>query len=417
MRRPLILIALAAALAACSNDKTAPDAGAARDAEPAETGTTLDAEPAEAGEPDAGLVVDPDCDRWLEATCAYLSKCESWAPNLAERSRDLCHPLDRARRCALLAGAAAKDRINFARDRVAACVAALESTTCEVNDGKVGPSACARVFEPRAGTGDVCAEHEECVDGYCDQSASCPGHCVAKKDVNVDCASTLECGSGLFCNGTCTEKAGAGTRCIAGNGEDSCVEGYYCEGSIVQPGLERCEPIGQVEGDRCAQPWFGPPHCASGLICQDGICVRGGQDGALCNSSMRCGVALRCTDESGGNCAPAAGPDQACTGTDQCPPRFACVSGRCAPLPVEAESCSNKVPCRRGSCVSGVCKISNASAACEANDIEPCDQSWCSGSSGMCVAVKADGTNCIADFECEQTSRCVGGSCQPCLDP
>src|SRR5262245_61747878 len=102
MKRTLIF---AVALAACASDKTPPDAGTARDAEPRETGAQHDAEPAEAGEPDGGIPLDPDCDRFLEATCAYLSKCESWAPNLADRSEVLCHPLDRARRCALLSTA------------------------------------------------------------------------------------------------------------------------------------------------------------------------------------------------------------------------------------------------------------------------------------------------------------------------
>jgi len=108
--------------------------------------------------------------------------------------------------------------------------------------------------------GEPCQLHAECVDGFCDTAASCPGACVARRPDGAHCLESFECLSNA-CEGTCVQPslasgAGEGAVCAdEGSALTLCAPGLWCEES----------------SGRCRKPIAAGADCSD----SDDVCLAG----------------------------------------------------------------------------------------------------------------------------------------------
>jgi hypothetical protein len=180
-------------------------------------------------------------------------------------------------------------------------------------------------------------------------AAPLPPSCAALVEgtlaAGVACASSQECGDGLYCrgagpgvSGVCAAPAAAGARC-------------------------------EVPADNLAaylRADADPRHAACDGACVRGRCLARVAEGEACASSALCAAGLACLD---GACSAAPLPalGAACSAQRPCAGRAVCVDGYCATPKAEGEACTLPFECRSLACLSapgsahGTC--SNACAA------------------------------------------------------
>lgn len=291
----------------------------------------------------------------------------------------------------------------------------VESDTCVDNAECAPPMHCiAGVCKKLRGAGENCADSSECAVGFRCNSGSCEAvpsssscvdtacgnlttcillpKCKVKALAGEGCASSKECGDGLWCN---AEKGKC--EALPGNGQP-CAEGVLCAAGLgCQMDSGSCAPLPK-KGEPCALGEQGPVLCMDGLGCLEGVCGTLPGLNQACTVDDRCEGALACDFTVNGSfCVPKKGVggdcenDQVCqsglhcdytqnhcvedleTGTscflgNECGPEHGCqpndaLSISCAPLPKAGEVCAQEcqagLACAQdstaGACISPIC--------------------------------------------------------------
>lgn len=220
------------------------------------------------------------------------------------------------------------------------------------------------------------------------------------------CANTVECQSGLVCEG----RTGATTKMCTKNcasATDPCPTGYACQGSTDS---FACLP--QVGApDQCR-------FCQSGSECSAGLCLRFSSGVTFCSinctESAQCGTGYTCQLPDG-FCVPTSGAcTNQCTTDANCATGYTCASGACTPRGASGDPCT----------VSGYCQGCNVCTRESADSPTAYCRPCCAGSGqgGFCNACTntacATGNTCTA-LTGNASSVCLPGSslpttCQAC---
>ncbi len=307
------------------------------------------------------------------------------------------------------------------------CCSASSCSTCQACNLASSPGNCANVPASSLEPHGLCATSPPCGNtGACDGA----GHCQLG-GTSVPCG-TATCSGSTFtpsshCNGSggCAAPTSSGcspyvcgtnackTTCTA---DSDCVAPFTCQGSsstkscALKPNSQVCSSASQ---------------CISGF-CTDGVCCGSGPCGTCkaCNvnglgscaaiaadtpaPSGQCGANGTCgntgTCNGGGACTQASTSVSCaaatCSGTTFTPMAFCTGGGACAT--VSNSSCA---PYR---CATAIC-----SGSCSVDtDCVPAGgkNSYCTGTGGACLSVKATGVACLSNHECS-SGACVDGVC------
>jgi hypothetical protein len=267
-------------------------------------------------------------------------------------------------------------RMTYHGEQVETCVADIGARSCEAFNER-GGDACSAVFEGATAVGQPCTLGDECAgDARCEFDSGCPGRCAPLGGEGEDCGENDDCASGLVCNGTCEQPAGAGDLCQAGNAD--CSLGYLCVGADEANGLAgNCRTYDEVfaggQGEGC--DIAGGEWCSADLVCQvDTITADGIEASCAANvgSAEPCRLAVpdQCPDDEfcdvpammiEGTCKPRPTIGQACAGLggDVCAAGARCNAGTCKGLTALGGSCADDDVCYSencsldGECVSG----------------------------------------------------------------
>ena len=150
----------------------------------------------------------------------------------------------------------------------------------------------------------------------------------------------------------------------------------------------------------CADVWEG--LSAAGEPCAPGI------------GSFVCGAGTACVIDLDfcGECKPAVGIGEDCSGDEVCSTAARCIDGLCVERALPGQSCSDARPCVTGAtCVAGTCTgfdVVDVGDACDRARRCPYT-STCTG--GVCVRDALLGEDCT-DASCA-SGRCVDGTCRP----
>jgi hypothetical protein len=293
MRRHLLApLAVVTLLAGCPDD---PDSG----------GPTLSA-----------ATVTDFCRSSLTLDAEGLVECREVTPEV----RDVILASADAEFCRVLADSVAAGRITYSPPAGAACLAAMDARTCvEQLRDDVDPS-CSTPFTGTVPNAGACTLRNDCANGWCDASATCPGVCTAWLGEGDGCFYRGECGPGLVCGfqGTC--------------------------GPVPPPASE---------GQSCETA-----DCALGLTCAwpSMTCLPEGSAGAACFWSGDCRPGFGCAAND--TCQPYLAAGSNCGTPDTvCIPGTSCVSGVCRLLPRVGEPCDlDERWCLDSWCDAGTCR-------------------------------------------------------------
>jgi len=262
---------------------------------------------------------------------------------------------------------------------------------------------------PAVAPGGLCHYDEQCLDGYCDTSSSCPGTCLARVAAGATCTTRGQCRAGLTCSGlVCQPLSGDGEPCGFG-----CLDGLFCAGgSCDAPRPEgaactldfHCERGLDCSSGVCSQlPAEGEacrpspsPYCRAGLRCVAGTCRVPNDDGEPCSDTLECQRGSRCVE---GTCSTILMPGAPCESSAHCALGLSCRDGRCLSAPDVGETCFAGDACLRGECNGSSCAARGEGAACEAvvgllsDALDTCG-SLASCLSGSCVAESGLGVAC-----------------------
>jgi len=221
-------------------------------------------------------------------------------------------------------------------------------------------------------TGDSCSQ---CNNGICSTGANCGGGCT----VNSDCNQTSNCFNCV--NGICTNNLGyCGEPCQK---TDECQQNTACN---------QC--INGVCGAACSATCTNSSQCnvsGSGCnFCMVGVCSQGGC-GAPCSFQTDCAGNGNCTFCSAG---------------------FGCTSFCGGPCALNSDCGGNFNGC--GSCINGVCQISQCGAACKPGSDNTCNSAdgctFCNPTTtppNTCTLGLPCGSACEVNLDCDQTSSCT----------
>ncbi len=171
-----------------------------------------------------------------EVSCAKIFGCCT-----AEERQDLPYESEEACRTAasalvtLLIGGIAESekagRLSYDAQAAGSCIEQMQAASCAEYDALDG-GACDLVISPLVPVGDACAEHSECIEGYCvgaDSEAQPPvlGVCEALVDDGAPCEGDNDCRSD-YCaftvdGATCSPKQPSGEPC---DYDSACASGY-----------------------------------------------------------------------------------------------------------------------------------------------------------------------------------------------
>lgn len=309
----------------------------------------LSACPVPRGGPDASTSPDPVtayCDARAAAVCAWEQRC-------GRSSQSACP--------AVLADCAAQLRpllragaLSFDADAGAACAAAFAAEPCDFATPVDTPARCAEVFVGTGQEGDSCGT---CAAGLgCVYTSTSCGRCVVR-----DPPPALP-GLGEMCISPAVDGAGCarGLACALTSGSRGVCEpfaraGEACQGRSCAMGLvcraadggSSCQPRSEL-GEGCAQRL----DCKAGLRCVSGTCAALLAQGDSCATWEDC-ASSRCV---GGTCASSfVGLGDSCTDA-LCRPELACSADRVCVIPLPPlASCGDQI-CEAGlSCEQGVC--------------------------------------------------------------
>jgi len=141
-----------------------------------------------------------------------------------------------------------------------ACIEDMRALSC-AEFGDREPASCVGVFTGTLADDDECNLNEECVSGYCNTDAGCPGTCEPAVAVGDPCTETDECEAGAKCVldecAVFSAAAGVGDPCDAD--EDWCGEGLFCH-----PTTGECTAQ-LTEGTDCEN--VSDQECEAGTLC------------------------------------------------------------------------------------------------------------------------------------------------------
>jgi hypothetical protein len=108
----------------------------------------------------------------------------------------------------------AKGRTVYHGDKMTSCLAALDAQSCDqARKSEVGAdltTACADAFEPRVAIGGGCADHGDCIGGWCEGAVNDTlGKCTLRKADGASCSDDQECTNGA-CSGLACGSKGSG---------------------------------------------------------------------------------------------------------------------------------------------------------------------------------------------------------------
>lgn len=314
------------------------------------------------------------CTQYYDSLTSYQQRCGTSIDSTqveANRSRFLIA-------CANAVNA--PGATNFA-SVVSACatkistVSCSESTNCDTDTAK-GTLA----------DGAACQSGSQCASGGCDAGDNQCGHCIALAPVGAPCDSKTKCVKDASCNytggtdkGTCKARlvAKLGESCkSAGTDYISCDTNLTCVNAPDNK-TATCQAR-SVAGTKCSSSG----DCQRDLVCNNGVCDKGGAAGAPCTNTSNgalCARGLVCSQT-----------DMKCTavtyvaGGQTCDDTHRCSRGRCK-IPS-----SGSTPTSTGTCQDPL----PDGAACTSN----------SSSSG--------GSSTVDSPPCDRYAECINGTCQ-----
>ncbi len=331
-------------------------------------------------------------------------------------------------------------------DTLADCAAA-EGLSCRGDT-------CARVTCERS---SACPAGAACVDGVCDdpecaETADCTNDATCfEGDCRLDiCSRTTDCEPGLVCSGSPPQCVDPPSECAT---DLDCPSGVFCklpEASCAPLCDEESDCAGEAycDGRFCREPCLQAAECPGDLACVEGRCVDPGD----------------CNDVSCPAAVPFANPDsctcQECLAEFDCAEDRTCVGGICRFCPLFADSaaecaergfrfdgsccveCLSDSDCTVGvalTCVRGACEVESGRECSGDGDCpagQACDAGVCRkvGSGEACELQQdcAPGEGCYGDGRCWEVSdicdgcsapgRCIAedgdlaGTCAGCTD-
>ncbi len=223
--------------------------------------------------------------------------------------------------------------------------------------------------------GEECHLHDECVDGYCDARASCPGSCVPGLENGEACSDAEQCSSkscdgelcvaasnaevgvafgepcsyfgrerrycaaGLWCNDqrVCQVPISPGEPCTSI--DDVCADGHLCVPLPEEAGQERRAVCARVELLAIGEPCEEDLLATDGRLltcdrialetCRDGKCTQlsegtAGDECASNDQTSTCSAGHYC-DWGGSGCQPSLSVGDACSASQECN----CHDGQC----------------------------------------------------------------------------------------
>ncbi|MBI5486371.1 MAG: hypothetical protein HY905_03475 [Deltaproteobacteria bacterium] len=246
------------------------------------------------------------------------------------------------------------------------CMAWMSSVACDDMDSgafELAHPECQAILQGNLAAGAACHIDGECTNGWCDDSAACPGVCVAYVAAGTACDdSTARCGPGLECPPDTSRCTAIVPETVAQRGQACDDEiGPFCAYALFCGADGTCQQT-VAAGSSCAT---APDSCAPGTFClpTDGVCHAPVMATA---AGVECGEAILTF------CDPLA--------------NLTCddATGRCVALPSAGQPCADYQ-----------CAIGN----------------YCTSlMDGMCQARQPVGAACDYDRMC-QTDHCEGGRC------
>lgn len=234
-------------------------------------------------------------------SCLQQNRCRSYLCIPIGAATEVCHPARVEPRIAEALAELERGAKTFDRGRALRILEELaELGPCRDQD-----------FSPHCDAG---------IDRTLESLRPAPTIDLPRADGDEDCRSTRECAEGRICSVEegCTPPLPAGAPCgptLGPSRLSSCADGLVCT-------VHGCD-IGGAIGDVCSNGESDLDPCRQGLACRDQRCVSLGE------------------------------PWGACGTDDRCPESFVCSHGRCAPLPMLGEACSER--CVDGVCTDGLC--------------------------------------------------------------
>ncbi len=314
---------------------------------------------------------------YVDTLCSYYVRChlleEVGMPMGLDNCKRFFRMLDLDNFAGVLELSVERGTLTIDRDAVERCMSAWDQMDCVDNgyqdfeelDG------CGEMFVGTQTEGNECNTGFECVSGWCDSRAACPGVCAQPAQLGEPCEwGRHPCADGLVCedsggNNTCVEQPTPGQEnetCDPDN-QNTCMGGLFCSQSDSMCHAQ----VG--EGEACEQD----AACGPGVVCgSEGLCVQvqvltqadqtcSYDDGIFCDVDSN----LACSYDSQADafvCTPFAGPNESCEGD---PAAF------CGPF----------------------------------------DETFCDSDSGLCAEKRADGQPCEWDGQCQGHCDSASGVC------
>ena len=318
----------------------------------------------------AEVPIDEFAEAYARALCAYNQRCSPFFsvsyPNL-----EACVVYSVMVLGSLsehgLEPAVARGTVEYDAAGAGACLAMLESSSCETAfDGET----CDEMARGLLSQGDSCLVSAECGAGLFCETLTCPGACTQRRGEGAECEESTECLEGLRCHiGACAVPTAAGAECDANLAP--CTSGLSCVAG--DDGVARCSPQGAIAaravGEACELGNDG--LCVEGAYCAfsrtdagvSGVCAPRVGSGEACQFGLpdACPSGQYCNADTegdlSGRCVPRLALGDACTNSAGCPPlETTCVAGSCRAWAVIGEACVDDAQCIAGGpCEAGFC--------------------------------------------------------------
>ncbi len=225
-------------------------------------------------------------------------------------------------------------RIIYNEQKAGACMEVIKNLSCDYNTD-LAPEECKNIITGTVEDGGVCNVSEECINGSCDTTKTCPSTCQPFVLEGESCLDNKNCEPGTEClsNGAIcvTVKTNLAENEECRVGFDRCAENLYCN---FNSGV--CEPVRKLN-ESC--DWSDA--CAFGLKCNEseGICLKPENIQVFAENAVECNKF-----------------DKLCDYTKE----FFCLDNKCQFFDVfkekeNGESCETAFDCVNGTCVAGLC--------------------------------------------------------------
>ena len=219
----------------------------------------------------------------------------------------------------------------------------------------------------------------DCADADCALDASCQPECVVDTD----------CGDGQACNnGVCCDDPENG--CLPNGRDPVCQFDYECGHGACVDGFCHADCVADTD-------------CATGLTCQDSLCLTDPDGGDECIFDADC------VSANNGEYCVNAYCHESCSADTDCAGDETCRGGICQPDDgIQAECAINSdCPSAGQECLNAVCRFS-----CD-NDTD-CDTTCGTGSAcdlGYCLLPEEVNPECATDSDCTVGSICSNATC------